>query len=200
VTSANGFAGTVATATTTPAITISTTVTGILQGNGTAISAATTTGTGSVVLSANPTLTGTLTAPTFGVTAVYGGATTLAANTTFCMRWGIPANSETAGKLYLADWTTSSFDLFWVIGLYTSTSATPTGTTISVVHEGNFTLGSSDTVFGSTDQGKPAWLVASGAFSPNSTFAPATGNANFKLGIVTGASTIYVNGQMMGVS
>ena len=41
VTSANGFAGTVATATSTPAITLSTTVTGILKGNGTAISAAT---------------------------------------------------------------------------------------------------------------------------------------------------------------
>jgi hypothetical protein len=41
VVSSNGFAGTVATATSTPAITISTTVTGILKGNGTAISAAT---------------------------------------------------------------------------------------------------------------------------------------------------------------
>ena len=40
VVSANGFAGTVATSTTTPAITISTSVTGILKGNGTAISAA----------------------------------------------------------------------------------------------------------------------------------------------------------------
>lgn len=40
VASANGFAGTVANATTTPAITISTTITGILKGNGTAISAA----------------------------------------------------------------------------------------------------------------------------------------------------------------
>ncbi len=41
VASANGFAGTVATSTTTPAITLSTTVTGLLKGNGTAISAAT---------------------------------------------------------------------------------------------------------------------------------------------------------------
>lgn len=41
VVTANGFAGTVANATTTPAITLSTTVTGILKGNGTAISAAT---------------------------------------------------------------------------------------------------------------------------------------------------------------
>lgn len=40
VVSANGFAGSVATATTTPAITLSTSVTGILKGNGTAISAA----------------------------------------------------------------------------------------------------------------------------------------------------------------
>ncbi len=40
VVSANGLAGTVATATTTPAITLSTTVTGLVKGNGTALSAA----------------------------------------------------------------------------------------------------------------------------------------------------------------
>ena len=57
VVSANGFAGTVADASTTPAITLSTTITGILEGNGTAISAASTTGTGAVVLASSPTLT-----------------------------------------------------------------------------------------------------------------------------------------------
>lgn len=41
VATSNGFAGSVANATSTPAITVSTTVTGILKGNGTAISAAT---------------------------------------------------------------------------------------------------------------------------------------------------------------
>lgn len=40
VVSANGFAGSVSNASTTPAITISTTITGLLKGNGTAISAA----------------------------------------------------------------------------------------------------------------------------------------------------------------
>jgi len=40
VVSANGFAGTVATATTTPAITLTTSITGVLKGNATAISAA----------------------------------------------------------------------------------------------------------------------------------------------------------------
>jgi len=41
VVSANGFAGTVANATTTPAITLSTSITGVLKGDGTALSAAT---------------------------------------------------------------------------------------------------------------------------------------------------------------
>lgn len=41
VTSANGFTGTVATASSTPAITITTSITGVLKGNGTAVSAAT---------------------------------------------------------------------------------------------------------------------------------------------------------------
>lgn len=57
VVSANGFAGSVVNATTTPAITISTTINSpVLAGNGTAISAATTTGSGStVVLATGPT-------------------------------------------------------------------------------------------------------------------------------------------------
>jgi hypothetical protein len=81
VVSANGFAGTVATATTTPAITLSTTITGILQGNGTAISAATTTGTGSVVLATGPVMTLTnatglpITAGTTGTLGVTRGGT-----------------------------------------------------------------------------------------------------------------------------
>jgi len=41
VVSANGFAGTVANATSTPAITLTTSITGVLKGNGAAISAAT---------------------------------------------------------------------------------------------------------------------------------------------------------------
>ena len=55
VSTANGLAGT-SSGGATPALTLSTTVTGILQGNGTAISAATTTGSGSVVLATSPTL------------------------------------------------------------------------------------------------------------------------------------------------
>ena len=56
VASANGFAGTVATATTTPAITVSTSITGVLKGNATAISAATA-GTDYVTPTGTETLT-----------------------------------------------------------------------------------------------------------------------------------------------
>lgn len=57
VASANGFAGSVANPTTAPAITLTTSITGILQGNGTAISAVSTTGSGNVVRATSPTLT-----------------------------------------------------------------------------------------------------------------------------------------------
>jgi hypothetical protein len=71
VVSMNGFAGTVATATTTPAITLSTTINSpLLAGNGTAILAANVTGTGSTaVLSAAPTLTGLTTLESARVTS-----------------------------------------------------------------------------------------------------------------------------------
>lgn len=71
VVTANGFAGTVATASTTPAITLTTSITGVLKGNGTAISAAVAgtdyvTPTGTETLT-NKTLTSpTLTAPVLG--------------------------------------------------------------------------------------------------------------------------------------
>lgn len=139
-------------------------------------------------------------APAVETTATYGGAATLAANTTYAFRWGIPANSETVNKLYLADWTTGSFDLFWVVGLYNSGTTTATNATITVVTMGSLTLGSSDANFGSSDQGKPVWLGAAGAYTPNSTFSPVSGSANGKLGIAQSANTIWVDFQMMGVT
>jgi len=89
VVSANGLAGTVATATTTPAITLSTSITGILQGNGTAISAATTgnltdAGTDGIVV-------------TGGTGAVLGSGTSLAQHV---------ADTTHNGYLSSTDWNT----------------------------------------------------------------------------------------------
>lgn len=92
VVSANGFAGTVATNTTTPAITISTTITGLLKGNGTAISAAV---SNTDYLSvASPTFTGTLSSGA-GAISIGGGATVNFLNS---------ANNVRAG---------ASSDIFW---------------------------------------------------------------------------------------
>lgn len=75
VVSANGLAGTVANATTTPAITLSTSINSpVLAGNGTALIAATTTGSGStVVLSTSPTFVTDISAPKIISSTVSGG-------------------------------------------------------------------------------------------------------------------------------
>ena len=92
VVTANGFAGTVATATSTPAITISTSITGVLKGNATAISAATAGTDYSAGTSANTsglvystTTTGALTTATGAQVATALGSTNIsgsAANVT----------------------------------------------------------------------------------------------------------------------
>lgn len=74
VVGANGFAGSVANATTTPAITIATSVTGLLKGDGTGVSAATTTGTGSVVQATSPTLVTPVLGVAAGTSLALGGA------------------------------------------------------------------------------------------------------------------------------
>lgn len=89
VVTANGFAGTVANATTTPAITLTTTVTGILQGNGTAISAATT-GNLTDVGTDGITITG-------GTGAVLGSGTSISQHV---------ADATHNGYLSSTDWTT----------------------------------------------------------------------------------------------
>ena len=83
VVSANGFAGSVATDTTTPAITISTSITGLLKGDGTAIAAATA-GTDYVVPSGSITgnaATVTTNADLTGVITSKGNSTSIASQT-----------------------------------------------------------------------------------------------------------------------
>lgn len=136
VISANGFAGTVATATTTPAITLTTSVTGLLKGDGTAISAATagtdysagTSGLSTGILKST-TVTGALT------TAVAGDFPILNQNTT--------GNASTVTtNANLTGMVTSVGNATTVV-----TNANLTGPIISI---GNATSVASQTGIGST--------------------------------------------------
>jgi len=96
VVSANGLAGSVATATTTPAITLSTSINSpVLAGNGTALAAATTTGTGStVVLNNGPTLI----APVLG-TPASGVATNLTGTAAGLTAGTVTTNANLTGPV-----------------------------------------------------------------------------------------------------
>jgi len=128
VATSNGFAGTVAIATSTPAITLSTSVTGLLKGNGTAISAATS-GTdyapatsGTSILYGNGSggfsnvtigtgvsfTTGTLSATGSGgtVTSVTGTAPVVSSGGTTPAISMAAATTSVNGYLTSTDWTT----------------------------------------------------------------------------------------------
>lgn len=102
VVTANGFAGTVATATSTPAITLTTTITGVLKGNGTAISAATAGSdyaVGSIGLVGGQTIAGsTLTTENLTLRANAADLTTGQVNVTSSLE----ASSTTVGSVALS--------------------------------------------------------------------------------------------------
>lgn len=193
VVSANGFAGSVANATTTPAITLTTTINApVLAGNGTAISAATTTGSGStVVLATGPTLS----APLLGTPA--------SGTLTNCT--GLPIVAGTTGTLTLArggtGLTTIAALSIWVANSADAlTALTPgAGNSIRVNGAGNaweaFTPSSSvPTTITVADESTDAtcflafFTAATGDLGPktnaNLTFNSSTGVATFGQTIV----------------
>lgn len=132
VASANGFAGS-SSGGLTPALTLSTSVTGILQGDGTAISAASTTGSGNVVLATSPTLvTPALGTPSSGV----------ATNLT-----GLPLTTGVTGLLSLANGGTNA-------NLTAANGAVPysTGSALALLAPGT-----SGQVLTSGGAGAPTW-------------------------------------------
>jgi hypothetical protein len=112
------------------------------------------------------------------------------ANVTIAVRYGLPSNGETAGRLYAADVSTGSFDLFWVVGFIQPTSSVSAGGSVTVIRSGVIALLSGDSNFATNDSGKAVWLQASGAFGM--TPPSSSGNADAKLAIVTSTTTMDV--------
>ena len=136
VASANGFAGTVATSTTTPAITVSTSITGVLKGNGTAISAATA-GTdylappsGTAILKANSG--GALANATAGTDYVApGGALGTPSGGTLTSCSGLPLSTGVTGLLPVANGGTGTATPAIVAGTNVTVSGTWPNQTIN---------------------------------------------------------------------
>src|ERR1700677_846014 len=160
VASANGFAGTVATPTSTPVITISTTVTGLLQGNGTAISAYT-----------GGNLTDS-TAGADGITVTSGTGAVIGTGTSIAQT---QSSASLPGYLSAADWTT--FNSKQPAGNYITaltgdvTAAGPgsVAATLATVNSNVGSFGSSTSIPSITVNAKGLITAASG----NAVIAPA---------------------------
>ena len=184
VVSANGFAGTVATATTTPAITLTTSITGLIKGNGTALSAAVS-GTdyapatsGGSILYGNGAggfsavtvgtglsfTTGTLSATNAGtVTSVTGTAPIASTGGATPAISIAQATTSASGYLSSTDWNTFNG----------KQAALVSGTNIKTVNSTTI-LGTGDISVGVTSVSGTAPIVSSGGATPAISMAAAT--------------------------
>jgi hypothetical protein len=175
VTSANGFAGTVATATTTPAITISTSITGILQGNGTAISAIST-AAGTMLSATGVSTYSFTTSPTLGVNTTSNGRLLLATSVASGQSITIQNGGATTAYTFNLPTTVGTTGQF----LTSQAGSAMTWTTPIVWSAGSVTLGSGIT-------SKPV------------TFTTAFANTNYQV-ICTLVNTTDTNPQIMPIT
>lgn len=200
VVTANGFAGTVATSTTTPAITLTTTITGVLKGNGTAISAASAStdyaalafktiavATQSDVVADSPIDTLTLVAGTGMTITTNAGTDTI----TFAASGGA-ATSVTIGTTTITSGTDTRilYDNAGVLGEYTLT-----GTGTAVVMANTPTLitpvigvatGTSLDVSGVLESG-----TNSGTGGQLKMFGSTSGDVTLKVAAAAGTATVF---------
>lgn len=221
VVSANGLAGTVATATSTPAITLSTTITGVLSGNGTAITGSSVTqhgvvvagasnalssiapGTSGNVLTSNGTDWASSAAAGGGITTINGNSGSITGSTVSIVAsqgTSVFTNSSTTSTLTFMNGSNSI-----AIG---GASSVGTGSQCTVIGL-NAGGGGSMSGFGNTGVGTTAlFSLTNGAyncgFGPNAASGIQGGSANIGIGynacaVVSGSSNICI-GYHAGVS
>ena len=174
VVSANGLAGTVANANTTPAITLSTTVTGLLKGNGTAIGAAI----------ANTDYQSPITLTTAGTS----GAATFVGNTLNIPQYTGGGGSGTVTTVSVV----SANGLAGTVANANTTPAITLSTSITGVLKGNGTAISAATA--NTDYQSPITLTTTGT-SGNATFIANTLNIpQYSSGGVGASAWVNFNG------
>ncbi len=186
VVSANGLAGTVANASSTPAITLSTTITGVLSGNGTAISGSPVTQHGVLVGGASNAVSSTSVGSTGQVLQANSAADPTYSTATF------PSTATGTGTILRADGTN------WV-----STTATyPATTTINQVLfssssnvVGGITAANNGTLISGTT-GIPSWLAngTTGQLLTATTGSPPSWVSPATAGTVTTVSVATANG------
>jgi hypothetical protein len=210
VVSANGLAGTVANATTTPAITLSTSVTGIVKGNGTALSAASA-GTDYVAPGAYTASGLTMaTARILGrTTASTGAAEEISVGTGLTLATGSLINAAPdqvvsltgAGTTSISgtypSFTITSNDAF--VGTVTSVGGTGTvnGITLTgtVTSSGSLTLGGTLSGVSLTTQVSGTLPIANGG--TNGTAAPTAGGVAYGTGTAYAVNSAGTSGQVL---
>lgn len=116
------------------------------------------------------------------------------ANTTYAVRWGQPANGETAGRLYAADKNAASQSNFNCVGVIQPTGAISAGGSVNLIKEGGITQVANDTAFGSNDVGTEAFVGSSGVIIAKSALSGSTNEAAFVVGIIQTTTSIDVGG------
>lgn len=131
-------------------------------------------------------------APKLGTSEVAGEA--FAATTVFAVRWAVAADAGfVAGRVYKADYDTTSTDKFHVIGLVFPAGSVSTGGAITVTEVGLINV----PTHGFT-VGQPIFLTAAGALS--NTAPSTTLQAVVIVGYAKDANNIWVKTQIMGVN
>ena len=196
VVSANGFTGTVANSTTTPAITLTTSINGLLKGNGTAISAATAgtdyiapygSTTANYVLAAPNGSAGT---PTFRalVAADIPPVTNIAGGTTGAINYQSSANTTT----FLTGNSTTTPQFVTSTG---TGSAAQAPTLTSSTGTGNVVLATSPSITTSITTGSTSFNLLNTTATTVNAFGAATA---ISIGASTGTTTVNNNFAVTG--